>query len=46
VIHLNASRPASREIAAAIRKADLARAVFQREIIFAPQPGMETLSVV
>lgn len=46
VIHLNASRPASREIAAATRKADLARAVFQREIIFTPQPGMETLSVV
>ena len=46
VIHLNASRPASREIAAASRKADLARALFQREIIFAPQPGMETLSVV
>jgi exopolyphosphatase/guanosine-5'-triphosphate,3'-diphosphate pyrophosphatase len=45
VVHLNASRPASREIAAATRKADLARAVFQREIIFAPQPGMDTLSV-
>jgi len=46
VIHLNASRPASREIASASRKADLARLIFQREIIFAPQPGMETLSTL
>jgi exopolyphosphatase/guanosine-5'-triphosphate,3'-diphosphate pyrophosphatase len=42
VIHLSATGPISREIAAATRKADLARAVFQRDIIFAPQPGMET----
>ena len=40
VIHLSSDRPASREIAAATRKADLARTVFQREIVFAPSPGM------
>ena len=41
VIHLRSPRPASREIAAATRKADLARAVFQCEIVFAPDPGMQ-----
>ena len=39
LIHLTAGRPASREMAAALKKADLARAVFQREIEFVPQPG-------
>jgi len=39
IIHLMAARPASREIAAAARKSDLARSVFQREIVFAPQLG-------
>jgi exopolyphosphatase/guanosine-5'-triphosphate,3'-diphosphate pyrophosphatase len=39
VIHLIAVRPASREIAAAAKKSDLARAVFQREFVFTPQPG-------
>ena len=41
VIHLSATGPISREIAAATRKADLVRAVFQREIVFAPQPGTD-----
>ena len=42
VIHLAASRPISREIAAATKKADLARSVFQREIVFAlPAGGSE-----
>ncbi|PYJ05085.1 MAG: hypothetical protein DME25_09055 [Verrucomicrobia bacterium] len=41
VIHFRSPRPASREIAAATRKADLARAVFQSEIVFAPDPGMQ-----
>jgi exopolyphosphatase / guanosine-5'-triphosphate,3'-diphosphate pyrophosphatase len=40
VIHLSSTGPASREIAAATRKADLAHTIFQREIEFAPQPGM------
>jgi exopolyphosphatase/guanosine-5'-triphosphate,3'-diphosphate pyrophosphatase len=40
VIHLTANRPASREIAAATKKADLARIVFQREILFMLPPGM------
>ena len=41
VIHLSSEHPSSREIAAAMRKSDLARTVFQREIIFAPSPGMQ-----
>ena len=40
VLHLSATRPASPEIAAATRKSDLARAVFQRAIVLAPSPGM------
>jgi exopolyphosphatase/guanosine-5'-triphosphate,3'-diphosphate pyrophosphatase len=40
VFHLTSSRPAKREIAAAERKSDLARIVFQRQILFAPHPGM------
>lgn len=39
VIHLIALRPASREMAAASKKANLARAIFQREVVFTPQPG-------
>jgi exopolyphosphatase/guanosine-5'-triphosphate,3'-diphosphate pyrophosphatase len=39
VIHLIALRPASREMAAAAKKADLARAIYQRELVFTPQPG-------
>lgn len=41
VVHLTSMFPASREISAAAKKADLARTIFQREIVFAPQPGME-----
>jgi exopolyphosphatase/guanosine-5'-triphosphate,3'-diphosphate pyrophosphatase len=41
VVHLIATHPASREVAAAMRKCDLAQNVFQREIIFAPQPGAQ-----
>jgi len=41
VIHLTSNRPVTRQVAAAARKADLARAVFQREIVFALPPGME-----
>jgi len=42
-IHLASTQPVSREIAAATRKADLARAVFQREIIVAApeRPAVE-----
>lgn len=40
VIHLTSSRPISREVAAATKKADLARIVFQREVVFALPPGM------
>lgn len=40
VVHLSSGHPSSREIAAAARKADLAQAIFQREIVFAPSPGM------
>jgi exopolyphosphatase/guanosine-5'-triphosphate,3'-diphosphate pyrophosphatase len=39
LIYLSSTKLVSREIAAATRKADLARAVFQREIIFACRPG-------
>jgi exopolyphosphatase/pppGpp-phosphohydrolase len=39
-IHLACTRPVSREIAAATRKADLARAVFQRDFAFALPPGL------
>ena len=42
IIHLSSPGPATREIAAATRKADLARAVFQCEIVFAPHPGMQS----
>lgn len=42
IIHLSSEHPSSREIASATRKSDLARAVFQREIAFAPSPGMQT----
>ena len=42
VIHLSSEHPSSREIAAATRKADLAQAVFQRELLFVPSPGMQT----
>ncbi len=41
VIHLSSDHPASREIASATRKSDLAHTVFQREIAFAPSPGMK-----
>jgi len=44
VIHLSSPGPALREIAAATRKADLARTVFQCEMVFAPHPGMRSLS--
>ena len=44
VIHLSSTSPASREIAAATKKADLARAVFQREVVFSPHPGMHNRS--
>ena len=40
IVHLTSNRPASREVAAATRKADLARTVFQREIVFSLPPGM------
>ena len=40
VIHLSSTSPATREVASATKKADLARIVFQREIVFAPHPGM------
>ena len=40
VIHLSSTTPATREVASATKKADLARIVFQREIVFAPHPGM------
>lgn len=40
VIHLTADRSITRETAAAAKKADLARTVFQREIVFALPPGM------
>jgi exopolyphosphatase/guanosine-5'-triphosphate,3'-diphosphate pyrophosphatase len=39
VIHLSTHRPVSREVAAATRKADLARSIFQREVTFALPPG-------
>jgi exopolyphosphatase/pppGpp-phosphohydrolase len=39
ILHLSSPRPVSREIAAATRKADLARAVFQREVNFSLPPG-------
>lgn len=39
IVHLIAAHAASREIAAATKKSDLARAVFQREVSFLPQPG-------
>src|SRR5688572_19682546 len=39
VIHLTFDRPVTREVAAAAKKANLARTVFQREIIFAMPPG-------
>src|SRR5262249_29161295 len=39
LISLSSTKLVSREIAAATRKADLARAVFQREILFACRPG-------
>jgi exopolyphosphatase/guanosine-5'-triphosphate,3'-diphosphate pyrophosphatase len=42
IIHLSCTQPVSREIAAATKKADLARAVFQREISFAGPPGVPT----
>lgn len=38
-VHLIANRPATREVAAATKKSDLAQAVFQREFTYAPQPG-------
>jgi len=40
VLHLTAARAATREVAAAERKSDLARTVFQRQIAFAPHPRM------
>jgi len=40
IIHVTATKPISREVAAAAKKADLARTVFQREILFAMPPGM------
>lgn len=40
VIHLTSDRPVSREIAAASKKADLARTVFQCEVVFALPLGM------
>lgn len=46
VVHLLATRPASREIAAATRKSDLARMVFQRDLIFTPQPGSQIFTPV
>ena len=39
VVHLIAVHAASREIAAAAKKSELARAVFQRDVVFMPQPG-------
>jgi exopolyphosphatase/guanosine-5'-triphosphate,3'-diphosphate pyrophosphatase len=39
LVHLVAVQPAAHEMAAAARKSDLARVVFQRDIIFTPQPG-------
>ena len=44
VIHLNSDHPSSREIASATRKSDLAQAVFQREVSFAPSPGMQAVA--
>jgi exopolyphosphatase/pppGpp-phosphohydrolase len=43
MIHLSSNAPALREIAAATKKADLARTLFQRDVEFAPHPGMKTL---
>jgi exopolyphosphatase/pppGpp-phosphohydrolase len=43
VIHLSCSRPISREMAAANKKADLARALFRREITFVCPPEFATL---
>jgi exopolyphosphatase/guanosine-5'-triphosphate,3'-diphosphate pyrophosphatase len=40
ILHLSCTRPVSREIAAATRKADLARSIFQREFGFALPPGL------
>src|SRR5262245_5882586 len=44
VVHLSSEHPSSREIASATRKSDLAHAVFQREIVFAPSPAMQSVA--
>jgi exopolyphosphatase/pppGpp-phosphohydrolase len=43
MIHLSSKAPALREIAAAAKKADLARTIFQRDVEFAPHPGKKPL---
>lgn len=42
VIHLSAASPVPNEISAATKKADLAQAIFQREIVFSTHPAMHS----
>ena len=42
VIHLSAASPVPNEISAATKKAELAQAIFQREIVFSTHPAMHS----